>query len=88
MKAFSSGQESFGVTFSNNFRVSVVFGEYTYSDKGQTTCEIAVADSRNNWMIRNDDSTWVTVPQFAEVMSRKTANELAVIMYEVSNMKL
>jgi hypothetical protein len=84
MKAFVSRENGVQITFSNKITVSVVFGKYTFSDEGKTTCEVAVIDN-HEWLIRNDDGEWIRIPKYAEVMSRVTADELAVIINEVSN---
>lgn len=85
MRAFVSRENGFQITFSNKITVSVVFGKYTFSDGGETTCEVAVIDN-HEWLIRNDDGEWIRIREYAEVMSRITADELAVIINEVSNM--
>ena len=45
--------EGFMLIFDNGIFASVEFGFSSYSDRGKTTAEVAIIDSKNNWYIFN-----------------------------------
>ena len=78
----------FKMTFSNGCTISVIFGKHTYSDEGQTTAEVAAWDSEGNWMIYDEDrlpfDQWIVLHDYTEVMPRQTAEEVANLIYTLS----
>ena len=81
--------DGFQLTFSNGCTISVIFGKHTYSDGGETTAEVAAWNSDGNWMIYNEDGLpfdqWIVLPEDkVEVMPRQTADEVANLIYTLS----
>ena len=78
----------FKMTFSNGCSISVIFGKHTYSDEGKTTAEVAAWNSDNNWMLFQEDrlpfDQWIILEDGVEVMPRQTADEVANLIYTLS----
>jgi hypothetical protein len=79
MKNYISNDDGFSLTFHNDIRVSVQFGSGTYSDKGETTAEVAVIDKYGNWYAF-DNGELVVYPE-DQVNPRVTTDELADILH-------
>ena len=81
--------DGFQITFSNGCTISVMFGKYTFSDSGETTAEVAAWNSDGNWMLFQEDNLpsyqWIVLPEnVSEVMPRQTADEVANLIYTLS----
>ena len=77
-------REGFQLTFENGNTISVMWGDGTYSDRGQTTAEVAAWNKNGNWMVWNEDK-WITLGDYeTEVMPRITSNQLAELMATLS----
>ena len=81
-------RDGFKMTFSNGCTMSVMFGKYSFSDEGQTTAEVAAWDSDGKWMLFQEDrlpfDQWIVLENEIEVMSRQTADEVANLIYTLS----
>jgi hypothetical protein len=84
-KAFNNNEDGgFQITFDNNCTISVVYHKYSYSDQGKTTAEVAAwSNKTDKWMVFNDGK-WSEIPYSSEVMPRKTADEVAELIYTLS----
>jgi hypothetical protein len=85
-------KDGFQITFANGCTISVVFGKYTYSDNGETTAEVAAWNNASGkWMIFQEDrlpfDQWIELDNDTEVMSRQTADEVAKLIYTLSQYK-
>ena len=78
--------DGFHMTFANGCTISVMFGKYTYSDNGETTAEVAAWHPNGNWMY-HQEGDWIEIPDSSEVMPRRTADEVAKLMYSLSQYK-
>ena len=81
--------DGFKMTFSNGCAISVVFGKYTFSDGGETTAEVAAWNNTSgNWMLFQEDrlpsDQWIELDNETEVMPRQTAEEVANLIYTLS----
>ena len=94
-KAFSThvdketNHDGFKMTFSNGCTISIMFGKYTFSDNGETTAEVAAWNNASDkWMIFQKDrlpfDQWIELDNETEVMSRQTAEEVANLIYTLS----
>ena len=79
-------KDGFQMTFANGCTISVVFGKYTYSDNGETTAEVAAWHSNGNWMY-HQEGDWIEIPDSSDVMTHKTADEVAKLIYTLSQYK-
>jgi len=62
----------FHITFKNGYTISVQFGKGNYSDKGETTAEIAAWGPDGEWMILGEGDTvrgWCSPDEVLEVMN-------------------
>lgn len=84
-KAFDNNEDGgFRITFDNNCTISVVYHRYSYSDQGETTAEVAAWNNKTeNWMMFTDGE-WSEIPPCSEIMPRKTADEVAELIYTLS----
>ena len=81
------GEDGFQMTFANGCTISVIFGKHTYSDNGETTAEVAAWHSNGNWMY-HQEGDWIEIPDGdSEVMPRRTADEVAKLIYTLSQYK-
>ena len=71
-------KEGFNMTLENNVYVSVMFGSGTYSDQGETTAEVAVIDSNDNWYIFN--GTELVEADGPDINPRTKPDDLIVIL--------
>jgi hypothetical protein len=87
MKAFKAENNEmhhgFQMTFENGCTISVQFSKGSYSDKGETTAEVAAWDNKGNWFMFNEGK-WVEIEYSSDVMSRQTAGEVAKLIYTLS----
>jgi hypothetical protein len=72
-------REGFSMLLANGVSVSVIYGDGSFSDKGETTAEVAVTDSKGNWYILADDKL-VVFPLGSEVNPNVTPDELVTIL--------
>ena len=72
-------REGFSMLLANGVSVSVIYGDGSFSDKGETTAEVAVTDSKGNWYILADDKL-VVFPLGSEVIPNVTPDELVTIL--------
>lgn len=72
-------REGFSMLLANGVSVSVIYGDGSFSDKGETTAEVAVTDSKGNWYILADDKL-VIFPLGSEVNPNVTPDELVTIL--------
>jgi hypothetical protein len=70
--------EGLTLTFDNGVLASVKFGFGSYSDEGQTTAEVAIIDSKDNWYIFNDKE--LVKADGPGVNPRVTTNDLVEIL--------
>ena len=73
-------REGFSMVLANGVCVSVIYGDGSFSDKGETTAEVAVTDSKGNWYILSNDNKLVVFPLGADVNPRVTPDELVTIL--------
>ena len=77
-KSFSSTDKNFQMTFRNGYTISVVFGERSYSDQGETTAEVAAWHSKEDHWLQFVDGAWVIVPGgHSEVLGHQTPDQVA-----------
>lgn len=74
-KGFSATQNEynngFHITFKNGYTISVQFGKGNYSDKGETTAEIAAWGPDGKWMRLGEGDTvrgWCTPDEVLDYM--------------------
>lgn len=70
--------EGLALTFDNGVLASVKFGFGSYSDEGQTTAEVAIIDSKDNWYIFNGKE--LVKADGPDVNPRITTNDLVEIL--------
>lgn len=75
--------DGFSMSFKNGFTISVQFSKHHRCDAGNTTAEVAIWDKENNWYLY-DEGTWYKLPQYAEVMSYQTAEQVADLIKQTS----
>lgn len=91
MKAFKtivdkkSNHDGFQLTFFNGNTISVMFGKHTFSDNGETTAEVAVWNKKGEWMLFQDEK-WLVIKEGSEVMPRQTPEQVAEMMFKLSNL--
>ena len=72
-------REGFSMLLANDVCVSVIYGDGSFSDKGETTAEVAVTDTKGNWYILAKDKL-VVFPLGSEVIPNVTPDELVTIL--------
>lgn len=77
--------DGFQIQFNNGCYISVMFGKTSYSDAGKTTAEVAAFNKEDNWMVYQDGK-WMEIPEGSEVMPRQTPEEVALLIYTLSNL--
>ena len=80
-----SYSKGFQMEFENNVTVSVQFGDWTRSDKGSTTAEVAVYRG-DEWYIADIDDL-VLVSRGSEVMTHCSPDVVAWIMDKARHIK-
>jgi hypothetical protein len=75
----------FQVMFNNKCTISVQFSKGTYCDQGETTAEVAAWDGDGKWMMFQDDK-WTTLEEDTDVMPRTTPDEVAKMMFTLSQL--
>jgi len=80
------GRDGFQMTFANGCTISVIFGKHTYSDNGKTTAEVAAWHPNGNWMY-HQEGDWIEISEDSDVMPRRTADEVAKLIYTLSQYK-
>lgn len=75
--------DGFSMSFENGFTISVQFSKHHRCDAGNTTAEVAIWDKEDNWYLY-DEGTWYKLPQYAEVMSYQTAEQVAHLIERTS----
>ena len=87
MRAFKAENNEqhhgFQMTFENGCTISVQFSKGSYSDKGETTAEVAAWDNKGNWFMFNEDK-WIEIEYSSDVMSHQPAGEVAKLIYTLS----
>jgi hypothetical protein len=87
MKAFKAENNEqhhwFQMTFENGCTISVQFSKGSYSDKGETTAEVAAWDNKGNWFMFNEDK-WIEIEHSSDVMSHQPVGEVAKLIYTLS----
>ena len=78
--------DGFQMTFENGCTISVQFGKHTYSDQGESTAEVAAWDNQGNWLMF-DGEKWFEIEDASDVMARQSANEVAKLIYTLSQYK-
>ena len=74
-------REGFSMLLANDVCVSVIYGDGSFSDKGETTAEVAVIDNKGNWYIPSESfDKLVAFPLGSEVIPRVTPDELVTIL--------
>jgi hypothetical protein len=81
------GEDGFQMTFTNGCTISVIFGKHTYSDNGETTAEVAAWHSNGNWMYHQEGDWIELLNEKTEVMPCRTADEVAQLIYSLSQYK-
>ncbi len=79
-------KDGFQMTFENGCTISVIFGKYDYCDNGETTAEVAAWHPNGNWMY-HQEGDWIEIPDGGDVMPRRTADEVAKLIYSLSQYK-
>lgn len=70
--------EGFALTFDNGVLASIKFGFGSYSNQGETTAEVAIIDSKDNWYIFNGKE--LEQSDGPDVNPRVTTNDLVEIL--------
>jgi len=85
--AFISRVTGFKMTFSNGYTFSVSYSEFSYSDQGQTTAEVAVWHSKEEHWLAFEDGAWVIVPEGrTAVLGHQTPDQIASHMEIISKL--
>lgn len=83
----SMNHDGYQVTFANGCVISVMFGQYTFSDSGKTTAEVAAWRNNGPWLIYQEGE-WIELPSLdTEIMARQTPEEVANLMLTLSQYK-
>jgi hypothetical protein len=86
-KSFISRVTGFTMTFSSGYTISVSYSEFSYSDQGQTTAEVAVWHSKEDHWLAFEDGAWVVVPDGrAAVLGHQTPDQIASHMEIISKL--
>jgi len=86
-KSFSSTSKGFQMTFSSGYTISVSFSEFSYSDQGETTAEVAVWHSKEDHWLCFEDGAWVIVPDgHSAVLGHQTPDQIASHMEIISKL--
>jgi len=86
-KSFTSRVTGFQITFSNGYTFSVSYSEFSYSDQGQTTAEVAVWHSKEDHWLAFEDGVWVVVPDgHTAVLGHQTPDQIASHMEIISKL--
>jgi len=89
MKKFritTNGDEGFQMDFLNGVTVSVQFGRWTRSDKGETTAEVAVFRG-DDWFIADVNKQDLVKVDGTDVMTSCTPEVVAWIMDKARHIK-
>ena len=85
-KSFSSTDKNFQMTFRNGYTISVVFGERSYSDQGETTAEVAAWHSKEDHWLQFVDGAWEEVPDGrSAVLGHQTSDQVAELIQALKN---
>ena len=75
------------MTFSNGYTISVSFREFSYSDQGETTAEVAVWHSKEDHWLSFEEGAWVIVPDgHTAVLGYQTPDQIASHMEIISKL--
>jgi hypothetical protein len=75
------------MTFSSGYTISVSFSEFSYSDQGETTAEVAVWHSKEDHWLCFEDGAWVIVPEgHSAVLGHQTPDQIASHMEIISKL--
>jgi hypothetical protein len=86
-QAFLSSDDAFSINFANGYLISVYYGNGSYSDNGDTTCEVACFDDKGKWMIYDFVTQFfTTVDTGNEIHARTSPEQLSEIMYKISKL--
>lgn len=87
IQAFRSSEDSFSIGYDNGTLVSVYFGQGSYSDNGDSTCEVACFDKDGKWLMYDFESkSFISIPSGSEIHPRITPEQLSEIMYQISKL--
>ena len=85
-KSFSSTSKGFQMTFPSGYTISVIYGEGSYSDQGETTAEVAAWHSKEDHWLQFVDGAWVIVPGgHSEVLGHQTPDQVAELIQALKN---
>lgn len=76
----------FSMRFENGVTVSVQFGTGSYSNKGETTAEVAVWNDEDVWFIMDDKGELSPVENETDVMGWCTTETVANIINQASTL--
>lgn len=86
-QAFRSSNDSFTIGYANGYLVSVYYGHGSYSDNGDSTCEVACFDKDGGWLQYNfENQEFIKIPTGADIHPRITPEELSEIMYQINKL--
>lgn len=78
--------QGFKMTFSNGYTISVIFGESSKSDQGETTAEVAVWHSVKGHWLAFKEGAWVKLPLLCtEVLGHQTPDQVADLIQSLKN---
>lgn len=79
--------DGYQMTFANGCTISVMFGQYTYSNSGETTAEVAAWRNDGPWLVYQE-GVWIELPKDStEIMARQTSDEVANLIFTLSQYK-
>ena len=85
--AFTSRVSGFTMTFSNGYTFSVSYSEFSYSDQGQTTAEVAVWHYEEDHWLAFEGGAWEMVPDGdSAVLGHQTPDQIAHHMEIISKL--
>ena len=85
-KAFSSTSKGFQMTFSSGYTLSVIYGERSYSDQGESTAEVAVWHSKEDHWLAFEEGAWKEVPDGrSAVLGHQTPDQVAELIQALKN---
>lgn len=86
-QAFRSSEDSFSIGFENGHLVSVYYGQGSYSDNGDSTCEVACFGDKGQWMMYDFESkAFITIATGNEIHARISPEQLSEIIYQISKL--
>ena len=74
------------MTFRNGYTLSVIYGERSYSDQGESTAEVAAWHSKEDHWLAFEEGAWMEVPDGrSAVLGHQTPDQVAELIQALKN---